>query len=116
MCAGDPALADWMARSEPMMGDRLPSELRPFGEAALRRFAYDVRSHYAAAEQHQAGTHPHDYKFSEAAREELAENATWMAEDARDEGDRLALALGYEVLPPPAAPRWQAADGRKVYL
>lgn len=114
VCAHDPALTDWMTNSN--YGDRLPAELYTAGEAALRCFAADIRQAYAFADQHEAGTHPHDYKFDESSRLDMARWNRNRAESLRCEADNLARALGYEVLPPPASPRWQAADGRKVYL
>lgn len=114
VCASDPALADWMTNSNPW--DKLPAELHTAGEATLRCFAADIRQAYAYADQHGAGTHPHDYKFDESSRLDMAQWNRNRAESIRHEADNLARALGYEVLPPPASPCWQAADGRKVWL
>lgn len=96
--------------------DKLPAELHTAGEAALLRFASEIRQAHVFADQHEAGTHPHDYKFDLSSRLDMAQWNRNRAESIRREADHLARALGYEVLQPPAAPRWQAADGRKVYL
>lgn len=113
LCATEPTLTTFMINREP--GAKLPHELTQAGEALARKLVITYHTHLNFAKQYDDGERGRD-RMSEASRREMAAWNTEEAYTTQKELDYLAQALGYEVLPLPAMPRYQHPDGRRIYL
>lgn len=113
LCATDPKLQSFMVNHEP--GAKLTTDLYDAGHALIAKLRAQRKAHLVYAEMYANGERGVG-RMSEASCQDMAVWNNQEAEKIASEIDYLAQALGYEVLPLPAMPRYQHPDGRKLYL